>query len=74
MFVFTSRAAVRRRFWLLMVSATTALPGQANSSPPVFWSRLFSPKSSKQVVLERGIKIAHVEGGFLLLRLDLCCW
>lgn len=66
MFVFTSSAAARHRFWLLMVSATTAASGQANSSPLAFRSCLFSPKSRKQVVLERGIKTAHVEGGFLL--------
>lgn len=47
----------------LTVLATTAAPGQANSSPLRFWGCLFSPDSAKWVVLERGIKIANAEGG-----------
>lgn len=47
----------------LMVLATTAAPGQANSSPLRFWGCLFSLDSAKRVVLERGIKIANAEGG-----------
>lgn len=71
MFTSLPQQAVARRS--LTVLATTAAPGQDNSSPLGFGAVCSQPNSGKQVVLERSITIAKVEGGFLLLlRPDLC--